>query len=48
MGTEAESQDTKKAMAYDLLQILKKEPEKTYTYNEISQIIEAYISGTQK
>ena len=28
MGTEAERQDTRKAMAYDIIQILKEKPEK--------------------
>ena len=32
MPTENERKDVQKAMAYDLLRILKEEPGKTYTY----------------
>ena len=32
-------------MAYDLLQILKKDPNKTYTAEELEALIDAYISG---
>lgn len=47
--TEAERQDTRKAMAYDLLQILKRnEKGKTYTYEEIEALIEAYLTGSEK
>lgn len=49
MGPEAERQDTRKAMAYDLLQILKRsEKGKTYTYEEIEALIEAYLTGSEK
>lgn len=47
--TEAARQDTRKAMAYDLLQILKRnEKGKTYTYEEIEALIEAYLTGSEK
>ena len=45
MGTEAERQDTRKAMAYDLIQILKEQPEKeSYTTEEIEKIIHVYLT----
>lgn len=48
MPTNQESLDIKKAMAYDLLVILKGE-DKTYTAKELEDIINAYIVGlTQK
>ena len=49
MPTNQESLDIKKAMAYDLLIILKSEGDKTYTPDELEKIIQAYIVGlTQK
>ena len=45
MGTEAERQDTRKAMAYDIIQILKEKPEKqSYTTAEIEKIIHVYLT----
>ena len=46
MSTEAERLDTRKAMAYDLIQILKESPEKSYTLEELEAIISAYLKGT--
>jgi len=44
MGTEAERQDTRKAMAYDLKKIIDKDPaQETYTKEEIKKIIDVYI-----
>ena len=49
MGTEAERQDTRKAMAYDLIQILKEKPEKeSYTTEEIEKLIDFYIETTEQ
>lgn len=45
MPTENERKDVQKAMAYDLLKIFKKNPEKTYTCEELEELIDAYISG---
>ncbi len=45
MPTNQESMDIKKAMAYDLLIILKSEGDKKYTPEEIEKIIQAYIAG---
>ena len=45
MGTEAERQDTRKAMAFDLLAIIDKEPSKdTYTKEEIKKLIYVYVT----
>lgn len=49
MPTNQESLDIKKAMAYDLLIILKSKGDQTYTTEELEKIIQAYIVGiTQK
>ena len=49
MGTEAERQDTRKAMAYDIIQILKEKPEKqSYTTEEIEKIIHVYLTTTDQ
>ena len=45
MGTEAERQDTRKAMAFDLLAIIDKEPEKeTYPKEEIKKLNFLYVT----
>jgi len=45
MGTEAERQDTRKAMAYDLIYLLKENPDKqSYTPEEIEKIIHVYLT----
>lgn len=44
MGNEAERQDTRKAMAYDLKKIIDKQPTKeSYTPEEIKKLIDVYI-----
>lgn len=45
MPTSQESMDIKKAMAYDLLVILKAENGRQYTAEDIEEIIRAYIAG---
>lgn len=45
MPTENDRKDIRKAMAFDLLQIFKAEPEKAYTLEEIEQLITAYVKG---
>lgn len=42
MLTENEHKDVQKAMAYDLLRILKQNPEKAYTAKELEALIDAY------
>ncbi len=46
--TDAERQDTKKAMAFDLSRIFKQEPGKTYTAEELDKILFTYITDVQK
>lgn len=48
MPTENERKDAQKAMAYDLIRIFEKDPEKTYTAEELKRLIDAYISGVQQ
>ena len=44
MGTEAERQDTRKAMAFDLFDILDEAPaQQTYTVEEIKKMIRVYL-----
>ena len=40
--------DIQKAMAYDLLLILKQEPKKAYSVEELEKLIDAYITGVQQ
>lgn len=45
MGTEAERQDTRKAMAFDLCNIIDQDPVKeTYTKEEIKKLIRVYVT----
>lgn len=47
--TEAERQETRKAMAFDLLQILKEKPEQTtYTAEEIKKLIKVYVKNADQ
>lgn len=50
MGTEAERQDTRKAMAYDLINIIDENPkQETYTAEEVKKLIKTYVaSATEK
>ncbi len=38
----------RKATMYDLLRILEKKPNKTYTDEELVEIIDAYIAGLEQ
>ena len=45
MGAEAERQDTRKAMAFDLFNIIDEDPsQETYTKEEIKKIIRVYVT----
>lgn len=45
MGSEAERQDTRKAMAYDLCNIIDEDPkQETYTKEEIKKLIKIYVT----
>lgn len=48
MPTEKERLDVLKSMAYDLTVIVEKDPEKTYTAEDIKKLIQAYITGVQQ
>ena len=49
MGTEAERQDTRKAMAFDLLDILDENPQQeTYTVEEIKKLIKTYVKAANE
>lgn len=45
MGTEAERQDTRKAMAFDLFTIIDADPaQQTYTKEEVKKLITVYVT----
>lgn len=45
MPTEKEMKEARKAVAYDLLQIIEAQPEqKTYTAEEVKKLIKVYVS----
>jgi len=49
MGTEAERQDTKKAMAFDLYNIIDEDPaQETYTKAEIKKLIRIYVTTSEQ
>lgn len=49
MGTEAERQDTRKAMAFDLCNIIDENPaQETYTKEEVKKLIKVYISTAEQ
>lgn len=44
MATDAERQETRKAMAYDLHKILDRDPaQATYTKDEVKKLIDLYV-----
>ena len=48
MPSEKEILIIHKAVMYDLKLILEKEPGKSYSVEELKEIIDAYISGAQQ
>lgn len=49
MGTEAERQDTRKAMAFDLFNIIDENPaQETYTKEEIKKLIRVYVTTAEQ
>ena len=48
MPDEHQRKDIQKAMAYDLIRIFERDPDKTYTTKELKELIDAYISGLQQ
>lgn len=37
-----------KAMAFDLTQVIKSQPDKTYSAEEVEQLLVAYIQGAEQ
>jgi len=49
MGTDAERQDTRKAMAFDLLNIIDENPQQqTYTAEEVKKLIRVYVTTKEE
>ena len=49
MGTEAERQDTRKAMAFDLCNIIDANPkQETYTAEEVKKLIKTYVTTAEQ
>ena len=49
MGTEAERQDCRKAMAFDLCNIIDEDPaQDTYTKEEIKKLIRVYVATAEQ
>lgn len=49
MPSDRESNEIKKSMAYDLIDIIESQSDKqSYSPEEIKALIKAYISGTSK
>lgn len=46
--TGNDRKDIQKAMAYGLILTFKENTEKSYTYEEIEKLIEAYVSGLEQ
>ncbi|MBQ9662183.1 MAG: hypothetical protein IJV40_03405 [Oscillospiraceae bacterium] len=47
MGTKYESLEAKKAAFYDLFVLLKQTPGKSYTVEELEEIVQAYLKGIE-
>lgn len=48
MPTDNEILLVQKAIIYDLQRILEKEPEKSYTVEELKALLNAYITGAEQ
>ena len=48
MSTEREILVAQKAAMFDLIQILKQQPDKAYTVDELESLIVAYIKGAEQ
>ncbi len=46
--TENERKDLQKAMAYDLIRNVERDPDKTYTAKQLKELIDAYIWGLKQ
>ncbi len=48
MPTEKEVILIQKATIYDLMRIIKENPDKTYTQDELERLFDAYITGAEQ
>lgn len=48
MPTEKEIVIIQKATIYDLKRILKEHPDKTFTWDELEKVFDAYITGSEQ
>ena len=48
MSSEKEIVIVQKATVYDLMRIIKENPGKSYTVEELEQLLHAYIQGVEK
>lgn len=48
MPTEKEVVLIQKATIYDLMRIIKENPDKTYTQDELEKLFDAYITGAEQ
>ena len=48
MSTEKEIIMLQKSTVYDLLQLIEKDPEKTYTVEELKKLLAAYVKGLEQ
>ena len=48
MSTEREIIMFQKSTLYDLLQLIKKDPNKTYTTDELEELLTAYVKGLEQ
>ena len=48
MSTEREIIMFRKSTVYDLLQLIKKDPNKTYTTDELEELLTAYVKGLEQ
>ncbi len=48
MFTEKEIIMFQKSTVYDLLQLIKKDPDKTYTVDELEELLTAYVKGLEQ
>mgnify|MGYP001061786109 FL=1 len=48
MSTEREIIMFQKSTVYDLLQLIKKDPNKTYTTDELEELLAAYVKGLEQ
>ena len=48
MSTEKEILMFQKSTVYDLLQLIKADPDKTYTVEELEHLLNAYVKGLEQ